>query len=62
MEALQRVLGHSTVRLTERYGRLSPLAVAAEVARVSSHARDRSPITGTVDGTVPVLAGSESRK
>ncbi len=62
VEALQRALGHSTVRLTERYGRLSPLAVAAEVARVSNGARDRSSITGTVDGTVPNSATSEARK
>lgn len=44
VEVLQRILGHSTVRLTERYGRLRPEAVAAEVRKVG---RD-----STVDGTV----------
>jgi integrase len=53
VETLQQVLGHSTVKLTERYGRLRPEVVAAEVRKVG---RD-----GTVDGTVPPLAASESR-
>jgi integrase len=54
LEALQRMLGHSTVRLTERYGRLRPEVVAAEVRRVG---RD-----GTVDGTVTVPSASEACK
>lgn len=48
IETLQKVLGHSTVTLTERYGRLRPWAVAAEARRVAD--------AGTVVGTV---AGSE---
>jgi integrase len=53
IETLQQVLGHSTVKLTERYARLRPEVVAAEVRKIS---RD-----GTVDGTVPAVAASESR-
>jgi integrase-like protein len=34
LEALQRILGHASVKQTERYGRLRPGAVAAEMARV----------------------------
>jgi integrase len=33
IEALKEILGHSTIRLTERYGRLSRLAVAAEAMK-----------------------------
>jgi hypothetical protein len=33
-ETLQQVLGHSTIKLTERDGRLRPWAMAAEVARI----------------------------
>jgi integrase len=43
-ETLQEVLGHSTIRLTERYGRLRPWAVAAEAARIAEG--------GTLGGTV----------
>jgi integrase len=35
-ETLQEVLGHSTIKLTERYGRLRPWAVAAEAARIGA--------------------------
>lgn len=48
VETLQQVLGHSTVKLTERYGRLRPWAVAAEARRMGNNAG----ITGTVGGTV----------
>lgn len=34
-ETLQEVLGHGTVKLTERYGRLRPWAVAAEAQRIA---------------------------
>jgi len=44
-ETLQEVLGHSTIRLTERYGRLRPWAVAAEAARIAASG-------GTLSGTV----------
>jgi integrase len=54
VEALQRILGHSTVKLTERYGRLRPEFVAAEVRKVG---RD-----GTVDGTVTVSDTSAAAK
>ena len=42
-ETLQEILGHSTIRLTERYGKLRPWAVAAEAARIAG--------SGTVGGT-----------
>ena len=48
VETLQHVLGHSTVKLTERYGRLRPWAVAAEARRIGNNAGE----TGTVGGTV----------
>jgi len=35
LEVLQRILGHSSIKQTECYGRLRPHAVAAEVARIS---------------------------
>jgi len=35
LEALQRILGHSSIKQTECYGRLRPHAVAAELARIS---------------------------
>jgi integrase len=44
-ETLQEVLGHSTIKLTERYGRLRPWAVAAEAARIAAAG-------GTLSGTV----------
>jgi len=34
LETLQRILGHSSIKQTECYGRLRPHAVAAEVARI----------------------------
>jgi integrase len=48
-ETLQEVLGHSTIKLTERYGRLRPWAVAAEAARIGASG-------GTVSGTVKASA------
>ena len=54
LEALQPMLGHSTVKLTERYGRLRPEMVAAEMRKVE---RD-----GTVDGTATVSEASEACK
>jgi integrase len=53
IEALQQILGHSTVKLTERYGRLRPEIVAAEARKIGR--------VGTVVVTVPVPADSESR-
>jgi integrase len=53
VEALQQILGHSTVKLTERYGRLRPEVVAAEARKVGSV------VTEVV--TVPALAALESR-
>jgi site-specific recombinase XerC len=35
-EALQKILGHSTIRLTERYGALSDEAVFSEMRRITS--------------------------
>jgi integrase len=37
-EALQRILGHSTIRLTERYGELSDDAVFGEAKRLAGPA------------------------
>ncbi len=56
-ETLQSLLGHSTVRLTERYGRLSAVAVAAEVARLSARDSVAGAMDGTQDGTVRVSEG-----
>jgi integrase len=52
MEALQRILGHSTLVLTQRYGKLRPHVVAAEMARID----------GTAHGTAAVSKPSEPRK
>ncbi len=52
LEALQRILGHSTIKLTECYGKLRPHVVAAEMARID----------GTADGTTAVSKPSEARK
>ncbi len=54
VEVLQRLLGHSTIKLTNRYGRLRPHAVAAEVRRLAE--------AGTVAGTVTDSEGAEARK
>ncbi len=35
-EILQRILGHSTIRLTERYGQLSDEAVFNEAKRLGA--------------------------
>jgi site-specific recombinase XerD len=56
LERLQRILGHSTIKLTECYGRLRPHAVAAEVARINRA------ITGTITGTMTASESSEARK
>ena len=53
METLRKVLGHSTVKLTERYGRLRPWAVAAEARRIGNNLA----VTGTVGGTVARAKG-----
>jgi len=53
LESLKEILGHSTIKLTERYGRLRPWAVEAEARRVG---RNNSAIPGTVLGTVPEAA------
>jgi len=45
--ALQTILGHSTIRLTERYGRLSSAAVASEARKPSK----AGTLTGTVEGS-----------
>src|SRR6266498_3050704 len=51
VERLQKVLGHSTIKLTERYGRLRLWTVFAEARRIAGG--------GTVGGT---MAGSEPRR
>ena len=43
-EVLQELLGHSSMLVTEKYGRLNPASVAAEVAKITQH--------GTLSGTV----------
>ena len=40
-EALQRILGHSTIRLTERYGALGDEAVFSEAERVGRRVSSR---------------------
>ena len=35
-DALQKILGHSTIRMTERYGQLSDEAVFAEAKRLGT--------------------------
>lgn len=46
VEALREILGHSTVRLTERYGKLRPHVVAAEAARMARNPSIHSGIVG----------------
>ena len=58
---LQQLLGHSTIKLTERYGRLRPWAVAAEVARMSALGKDSVPIPGT-DLELNKTRGGKPRK
>lgn len=47
-EVLQKILGHSTIKMTERYGRLSDEAVFAEARELGANSRLQ---LGTVDGT-----------
>jgi len=49
-ETLQRILGHSTILVTERYGRMSDAGVFAEVQRLALR-------HGTNHGTVPPTRG-----
>ena len=47
-EALQKILGHSTIRLTERYGALSDEAVFSEAETVASRVSGRvTPVDGS---------------
>jgi integrase len=41
-ESLQRILGHSTITVTERYGALSDKSVFAEAERVESRTSSRT--------------------
>jgi integrase len=52
-EALQKILGHSTITMTERYGRLSDDAVFAEArGRSLQRPANGGTVVGTVSGTV----------
>lgn len=48
---------HRSLAFTERYGRLSSLAVAAEVARLSARDNVVDAMDGTEVGTVRVSEG-----
>ena len=52
IEALKEILGHSTVKLAERYGKLRPHVVAAEAARMAEKSAIRSGITGRKVGSL----------
>ena len=52
-EILQEILGHSTIKLTERYGRLRPHAVAAEMARIANNSIEPGTRTGTFRRSKP---------
>lgn len=52
-EALQKILGHSTITMTERYGRLSDEAVFAEArGRSLGRPANGGTVVGTLSGTV----------
>jgi integrase len=48
LEALQSILGHSTIRLTERYGRLSAASVAAEARKPSKLVAEYVAVKGSI--------------
>lgn len=52
LEALQRILGHASIKQTECYGRLRPHAVAAEIERIA----------GAKAGAAATSEPSEARK
>jgi len=50
-EVLQKILGHTTIKMTERYGRLSDDAVFAEAQELGSNSKLQ---VGTEVGTVGI--------